>query len=40
MSDWIDLDKVKYWEENCNEGDVGAISAMIQEYGFRQRLGS
>lgn len=35
---WIDLDDVTLWDENPNEGDVGAIATSIRQFGFHGAL--
>lgn len=31
---WIDVDRIKYWGKNPNEGDIGAIMTSIQTFGW------
>lgn len=33
---YIDLDTVRLWEQNYNEGNVGLIAIMIRRYGFNR----
>lgn len=39
MDNWINLDDIILWDANPNEGDVGAIYAMIERFGFRNPIG-
>lgn len=32
---WVQLDDIQLWDENPNMGDVGAITEMIRDFGFR-----
>lgn len=33
-SRWVALDQIKYWEDNPNEGDIGAIIESIRRFGY------
>lgn len=36
---WMKLSDIELWDDNPNMGDVGAICALIQKFGFRQPIG-
>lgn len=36
---WIPLDVIKLWQGNSNEGNIGAIYAAIERFGFRNPIG-
>jgi len=36
---WVRLNDIVLWDDNPNQGDVGAIAEMIREFGFRWPIG-